>query len=60
VEAGSCPFFGWHRPIICQHVTLSRVKHRYRWAGRYTVALTVVDNRGNLKATAHAVTIRAR
>jgi hypothetical protein len=38
--------------------TLSRVNHRYRQAGRYTITLTLVDNRGNLKTTTHTVDIK--
>jgi hypothetical protein len=40
--------------------TLTPAKHRYRKAGRYTVTLTLVDNRGNLQTTTRRVTVRAR
>jgi hypothetical protein len=36
--------------------TLTAVKHTYK-PGRYTVTLTLVDNRGNLKTTTHPVTV---
>jgi hypothetical protein len=39
--------------------TLSPAKHRYRKAGRYTVTLTLVDNRGNLQTTTRGVTVHA-
>jgi hypothetical protein len=35
----------------------NRVEHRYRKAGRYTVTLTLVDNRGNLKTITRRVAI---
>jgi hypothetical protein len=40
--------------------TLQRVKHRYRKAGLFTVTLTLVDDRGNLKATTRRVSVHAR
>jgi PKD domain len=39
---------------------LTPARHRYRRAGRYTITLTLVDNRGNLKTTTRRVTIHAR
>jgi hypothetical protein len=39
--------------------TLTPVKHTYK-PGRYTVALTLVDNRGNLETTTRRVTIHRR
>jgi hypothetical protein len=39
---------------------LTRVKHRYRRAGSYTITLTLVDNRGNLGKTTKRVNIHAR
>jgi hypothetical protein len=39
---------------------LRRAKHRYRRAGRYTVALTLVDDRGKLETTTRRITIRTR
>jgi PKD domain len=39
---------------------LTSAKHRYRKAGRYTVTLTLVDNRGNLQSTTRRVTVHAR
>ena len=39
---------------------LTAAKHRYRKAGRYTVTLTLVDNRGNLQSTTQGVTISPR
>lgn len=39
---------------------LTRVKHGYRKAGRYTVTLTLVDNRGNLTSIARRLTIHRR
>jgi hypothetical protein len=38
--------------------TLNPVKHRYKQAGSYTVALTLVDDRGDLTTTNHMVTIK--
>jgi PKD domain len=40
--------------------TLTRVTHRYRRAGRYTVTLTLIDNRGNLQSTTGRVSVHAR
>lgn len=40
--------------------TLTLAKHRYRKAGRYTVTLTLVDDRGNLKSTTRQLTIHTR
>jgi hypothetical protein len=39
---------------------LTRVKHDYRRAGRYTITLTLVDNRGNLQTTTRGLTVHAR
>jgi PKD domain len=39
---------------------LTPATHRYRRAGRYTVTLTLVDNRGNLRSTTRKVTVHAR
>jgi PKD domain len=36
---------------------LTPAKHRYRKAGRYTVTLTLVDNRGNVQTTTRGVTV---
>jgi hypothetical protein len=38
--------------------TLTPVEHKYMTAGRYTVTLTLIDNRGNLKTTTHTVDIK--
>ena len=38
---------------------LTPAKHRYRRAGRYTVTLTLVDNRGNLESMSRRVTVPA-
>jgi hypothetical protein len=38
---------------------LTPAKHRYRKARRYTVTLTLVDNRGNLQTTTRGVTVHA-
>jgi hypothetical protein len=51
---GSRPAFIYRHPIV------KRVKHRYSSAGRYTITLTLVDNRGNLQSTTRRVTIRPR
>ena len=40
--------------------TFTRPQHRYRSPGRYTVTLTLVDNRGNLKSTTGRVSVHAR
>jgi hypothetical protein len=37
--------------------TLRHPRHGYRRAGRYTVTLTLVDNRGNIKTTTRRVTV---
>jgi PKD domain len=42
------------------HAILTRVTHRYRSGGRYTITLTLVDNHGNLQSTTRRATIRAR
>jgi hypothetical protein len=36
---------------------LTRAKHRYRRPGRYTVTLTLVDDRGNLQRSVRRVTV---
>jgi hypothetical protein len=38
--------------------TLTPTNHTYATAGRYTVTLTLIDNRGNLKTTTHTVDIK--
>jgi hypothetical protein len=38
----------------------TRVRHRYRRAGRYTITLTLVDNHGNLKSTTRRITVDRR
>ena len=37
---------------------LTPATHRYRTAGRYTVTLTLVDNRGNLQSTTRQLIVR--
>jgi hypothetical protein len=50
---GSAPLF------LVTSAALTPVTHRYKRAGRYTVTLTLVDNRGNLETTTRRVTIKA-
>jgi hypothetical protein len=40
--------------------TLTPVEHAYTTAGRYTITLTLVDNRGNLQTTTRRVTVHRR
>jgi hypothetical protein len=42
------------------HAALTHVTHRFRRAGRYTITLTLVDNRGNLQRTSRRLTIQTR
>jgi hypothetical protein len=50
---------GSQATFLSGRVTLKRVDHSYPRAGRYTVTLTLVDNRGNLKSTARRLTVHA-
>ena len=45
--------------FLSAKASLKRVKHRYRRAGRYTLTLTLVDSRGNLKTTTQRLIMRA-
>jgi PKD domain-containing protein len=56
---GSKPAFFYPSAIFLGSSTLTRAKHRYRRAGRYTITLTLVDNRGNLQSTTRRLTIHA-
>jgi hypothetical protein len=51
--------FGDHSKTAFRYAaaTLTPVKHTYR-PGRYTVTLTLVDDRGNLKTTTHTIDIK--
>jgi hypothetical protein len=51
--------FGDHSKTAFRYAaaTLTPVKHSYR-RGRYTVSLTLVDNRGNLKTTTRTIDIK--
>jgi hypothetical protein len=46
--------------FLSSRATLTRAQHRYRRAGRYTVTLTLVDDRGNLRSTTQRVTVYPR
>ena len=45
--------------FLSGHAARDRVTHRYRKAGRYTVTLTIVDNRGNLQTTTRRLAVHA-
>jgi hypothetical protein len=40
--------------------TLTRAHHRYRRGGHYTITLTLVDDRGDLRSTTKRATVEAR
>jgi hypothetical protein len=57
---GSRPAFRYPSAVFRGSAVLIRAQHRYREAGRYTVTLTLVDNRGNLETTTRRVTVHTR
>jgi PKD domain len=60
LSSATCTFGdGSKAAFFSGHAAFTRAKHRYGRAGRYTIILTLVDNRGNLNSTTRRLTTPA-